>query len=180
MRRPLAILAAAGLVALGAAGCGSDSSSKEQPASKATATATATPTETATAAPKGDLKDTSKKPVIAKPSGDPPSKLVTKDIVKGKGKTAKAGDTVTVQYVGASWSTGQEFDASWDRGQPFTFPLGAGQVIPGWDKGVAGMKVGGRRELIIPPDLGYGAQGSPPAIAPNETLIFIVDLKSIG
>jgi peptidylprolyl isomerase len=92
----------------------------------------------------------------------------------------KAGQTATVDYVGVSFSTGQEFDASWDRGEPFPFPLGGGQVIQGWDQGVEGMKVGGRRELVIPPDLGYGPQGSPPAIAPNETLVFVIDLKKIG
>jgi FKBP-type peptidyl-prolyl cis-trans isomerase len=124
-------------------------------------------------------KDRSKKPAIPAPKGDPPTSLVKKDIVKGKGKTAKAGGTVTVQYVGVSWSTGQEFDASWTSGQPFSFPLGAQRVIPGWDQGVAGMKVGGRRELVIPPDLGYGPQGSPPAIGPNETLVFVVDLEKV-
>ena len=83
---------------------------------------------------------------------------------------------MTVQYVGVNYKTGKEFDASWDRGEPFSFTLGADQVIPGWDQGVAGMKVGGRRELIIPPQLGYGSTGEPPAIPPNETLIFVVDL----
>ena len=98
----------------------------------------------------------------------------------GKGPAAKAGDTVDVQYVGVSQSTGKQFDASWDRGsEPFSFPLGQGQVIPGWDEGLVGMKVGGRRELIIPPDMGYGAQGAPPDIAPNETLVFVVDMKAI-
>ncbi|MGH2946346.1 MAG: FKBP-type peptidyl-prolyl cis-trans isomerase [Solirubrobacteraceae bacterium] len=98
------------------------------------------------------------------------------DIVEGKGRAAKAGSTVSVQYVGVSWSTGQEFDASWNSGQPFPFPLGGGQVIPGWDQGVEGMKNGGRRLLVIPPELGYGAAGSPPVIAPNETLVFVVDM----
>ena len=117
---------------------------------------------------------------IPAPAGDPPAKLVIKDIVKGKGKVAKAGKPVTVQYVGANWSNGQEFDASWDRGQPFQFQLGAQSVIPGWDQGVAGMKVGGRRELIIPPDLAYGPQGQPPAIAPNATLVFVIDMKDVA
>jgi peptidylprolyl isomerase len=86
-----------------------------------------------------------------------------------------------MQYVGNSWSTGQQFDASWDRGaQPFTFPLGAGQVIPGWDQGVVGMREGGRRKLIIPPELAYGAQGFPPDIPPNAALIFDIDLESTG
>jgi peptidylprolyl isomerase len=115
------------------------------------------------------------------PSGTPPAELQTTDIVKGKGKAAKSGDTVSVQYVGNSWSTGSQFDASWDRGQePFQFPLGAGQVIPGWDQGVAGMKEGGRRLLVIPPDLAYGDQSPSPDIGPNETLIFVVDLEKIS
>jgi len=87
---------------------------------------------------------------------------------------------VAVQYVGMAWSTRKEFDASWDAGQPYSFPLGAGRVIRGWDQGVAGMKVGGRRILVIPPDLGYGAQGYAPAIGPSETLVFVVDLVSVG
>ena len=128
-----------------------------------------------------NAKDLKHKPKLGKPSGDPPSSLVKKDLVVGHGAAAKAGDTVSVQYVGISWSNGKQFDASWDRGaQPFTFPLGQGQVIQGWDSGVAGMKVGGRRELVIPPDQGYGPQGAPPDIAPNETLVFVVDLKRIG
>jgi peptidylprolyl isomerase len=104
---------------------------------------------------------------------------VTKDIVKGKGPKAKPGDTLTMMYTGYSWSNGQKFDASWDRGQPFPFQLGAGMVIPGWDKGMVGMRKGGRRLLIIPPDQGYGPQGSGP-IGPNETLIFAVDLKKLN
>lgn len=98
----------------------------------------------------------------------------------GSGSTAAADETVTVQYDGYSWTTKKEFDASWNRGQPFSFPLGEGQVIQGWDEGVVGMKVGGRRELIIPPSLGYGAQPPTSAIAPNDTLIFVVDLVSVG
>ena len=97
----------------------------------------------------------------------------------GKGKTAAKGDAVTVQYVGISYATGQQFDASWDSGQPFPFKLGQGEVIPGWDKGVAGMREGGRRRLTIPPEDAYGPAGSPPSIGPNETLIFVVDLVSI-
>jgi peptidylprolyl isomerase len=96
------------------------------------------------------------------------------------GKPAKAGDQVTVQYVGISFLNGRQFDASWDRGEPFQFQLGAGSVIPGWDQGVEGMKVGGRRQLVIPPDLAYGPQGSPPTIGPNETLVFVIDLLSVG
>ena len=120
--------------------------------------------------------DTSVKPTIPASSDPPPTKLVSKDIVVGDGATAQKGDQLSVQYVGADYTTGAQFDASWDNGQPLPLQLGAGQVIAGWDQGIVGMKVGGRRELIIPPDLGYGAQGQPPSISPNETLVFVIDL----
>ena len=126
----------------------------------------------------GDV-DTSTKPQVEVPDGPPPKELQIDDIVEGDGAEAKPGDTLTMQYVGVNYSDGEQFDASWDSGQPFTFTLGQGQVIKGWDQGIAGMKVGGRRELIVPPDLGYGAQGSPPAIGPNETLVFVVDLLDV-
>ena len=128
----------------------------------------------------GDLSNLETKPKIEASSDTPPTELETEDIVVGDGAEAKEGDTVSVQYVGAIFDTGKEFDASWDRGQePFEFTLGAGEVIQGWDEGVAGMKVGGRRKLIIPPDLGYGAQGSPPTIPANATLVFVVDLEDV-
>ena len=120
------------------------------------------------------------KPKVQVPDGPPPSKLQVKDITEGSGPEAKAGDNLSMQYVGVVYKTGKEFDASWDRGQPFDFTLGQGSVIPGWDQGIVGMKAGGRRELIIPPDLGYGATGSPPSIPPNATLVFVVDLISIN
>ncbi|MCU1453777.1 MAG: peptidylprolyl isomerase [Acidimicrobiales bacterium] len=116
------------------------------------------------------------KPDVTIPEGDPPADLVTEDLVVGDGPEATSGQNVDVHYVGHAWSNGQQFDASWDRGQPFSFRLGAGQVIGGWDQGVAGMKVGGRRRLTIPPDLGYGSRGAGGAIGPNETLVFVVDL----
>lgn len=110
----------------------------------------------------------------------PPTDLVLEDLTVGDGQEAAAGHNIAAQYVGKSWSTGQQFDASWDRGaQPLEFALGAGRVIQGWDQGIVGMKVGGRRKITIPPHLGYGAQGAPGAIAPNETLIFVVDLVGI-
>jgi peptidylprolyl isomerase len=124
-------------------------------------------------------KNLKSKPAIAKPSGDPPVKLYSRDIVKGTGKVAKQGDSVSVQYVGNSFSNGEQFDASWDRGDPFQFQLGAQMVIAGWDQGVAGMREGGRRLLVIPPDLGYGAQGQG-SIAPNETLMFVIDLEKVN
>jgi FKBP-type peptidyl-prolyl cis-trans isomerase len=122
----------------------------------------------------------SKKPVIQIPKTAPPTQLVTKDLVTGTGKTASAGQTVTVNYVGDLYKTGKEFDSSWSRNQPFTTALSSGSVIPGWVKGVSGMKVGGRRELIVPPSLGYGAKGSPPTIPANSTLVFVVDLLSVS
>jgi peptidylprolyl isomerase len=129
-------------------------------------------TESSTAAEKT-------KPTVTVPKGAPPKKLVIKEIEKGNGATAKSGDEVTVQYVGVDYKNGKEFDSSWSRNEPFSFQLGAGQVIPGWDQGIAGMKVGGRRELIIPPNLAYGSAGAPPSIGPNETLIFVVDLEAV-
>jgi peptidylprolyl isomerase len=119
-----------------------------------------------------------KEPTIAVPKGPAPTTLQTKEIVTGTGAEAKTGDAVTVNYVGALYSNGKVFDASWKRNEPFAFTLGKGQVIPGWDKGIVGMKVGGRRELIIPAELAYGKAGRPPSIPPNSPLIFIVDLLS--
>ena len=189
----LALLAIVAALALAA--CGDDegnegeesgSATTEQAAPAETETET-TETETTEAEPSGDAKvkvsttkSLSQKPRIPRQSGSPPSELVKDDIVVGKGATAKAGDLVTVRYVGTRFRDNQQFDASWER-QPneFQFPLGQGQVIPGWDQGVEGMKVGGRRQLTIPPDLAYGQQGAPPDIAPNETLVFVVDLKKV-
>ncbi|WP_028063473.1 FKBP-type peptidyl-prolyl cis-trans isomerase [Solirubrobacter soli] len=116
---------------------------------------------------------------MAKPTGDPPTTLQTKDLAVGSIRRARSGDTVTVQYSLVTWSDGREVDSSWDRGEPFAFALGKGQVIEGFDRGIAGMKVGGRRELIVPPDLGYGDQGAGDAINPGETLVFVVDLVAI-
>ena len=121
--------------------------------------------------------DLTEKP-IPDTSGEAPTELAPEDIVEGDGATAASGDTVTVEYVGVDQATGEEFDSSWD-GEPFEFELGAGDVIPGWDEGVAGMKEGGRRQLTIPPDLAYGPAGQPPDIAPNATLVFVVDLVSV-
>jgi peptidylprolyl isomerase len=116
------------------------------------------------------------KPEIEFPYGDPPTELDIHDISEGTGAEAKPGQTVRVHYVGVAFSTGEEFDASWNRGEPLEFQLGAGRVIPGWDQGLVGMKVGGRRQLIIPPDLAYGDRGAGGVIKPGETLIFVCDL----
>lgn len=183
---------ALGLAALGAsaliAGCGGSGSSStitvgaENKADEAlanqSATTSSTSTSTAAAAKTPTSGPLSKEPHVTPPSGPPPTKLVTKEIVKGTGTEAKTGSAVAVNYVGALYKTGKVFDASWKRNEPFTFTLGKGQVIPGWEQGIVGMKVGGRRELIIPAALGYGAKGSPPSIPPNEALVFIVDLLS--
>lgn len=154
------------------AGCGSNGSK--------TATVSGSGTTAATTAPTTAGGASATKPVVDVPSGPAPTTLQIKDLIVGTGPAAATGQTVTVQYVGVDYATKKQFDASWDRGQPFPFPLGQAQVIKGWDQGVVGMKVGGRRELIIPPDLAYGAQGYPPAIQPNATLVFVVDLVSIG
>ena len=116
------------------------------------------------------------RPTITIPDTEPPTDLVIEDEVVGDGDEAIVGKRVYVHYAGVAWSNGKEFDASWNRGSPFQFQLGGGQVIAGWDAGVAGMKVGGRRQLVIPPHLGYGQRGAGNAIKPGETLIFVVDL----
>jgi peptidylprolyl isomerase len=119
------------------------------------------------------------KPEIDFPGGEPPTELEITDLWPGDGAVANQGDMVKVHYVGVAYSTGEEFDASWNRGDPLQFKLGVGQVIAGWDQGVQGMKVGGRRQLIIPPELAYGDRGAGRSIAPGETLIFVCDLVSV-
>lgn len=122
---------------------------------------------------------TTEKPEVDFPGGEPPADLEIKDIREGDGAVAQAGDTVAVHYVGVAWSTGEEFDSSWGRGAPLQFQLGVGQVIPGWDRGVQGMKVGGRRHLTIPAHLAYGDRGAGGVIKPGETLIFVCDLVGV-
>jgi peptidylprolyl isomerase len=119
------------------------------------------------------------RPEIDFPEGEPPQDLQIVDEVVGEGPEARAGQTVRAHYVGVAYSTGEEFDASWNRGQPLDFRLGVGQVIPGWDQGIQGMKVGGRRRLTIPPNMAYGDRGAGGAIKPGETLIFVVDLVDV-
>ena len=119
------------------------------------------------------------KPEIDFPEGDVPTELVITDLIEGDGREAKAGDTVSTHYVGVAWSTGEEFDASWGRGAPLDFRVGVGQVIQGWDQGILGMKVGGRRQLTIPAHLAYGNQSPSPLIKAGETLIFVVDLLGV-
>lgn len=172
-RRTLAaVFAAIALPLAGVAGgCGDDKSEKS---SDSTATPPAMQSDgTSVAQPRS-------KPKVVVPKGAAPKTLVVKDLIKGSGAVAKNGDPLTMNYVGVLYSTGKQFDASYDSGQPLAFQLGAGQLIPGWETGVVGMRVGGRRQMIIPPKLAYGPDGRPPTIPPNATLVFVVDLLSIG
>jgi peptidylprolyl isomerase len=178
-------------VAVVAAACGDDDSSNFEPPKDVVTSKTVTQPQPAQAeAPKAKKAtptageaDIDTKPKVPKGKGSPPSNLVVQDLIVGKGKRADANSLVSVQYVGVLFDNGKEFDASWTgkrRGRAFEFALGAGQVIPGWDQGVVGMRVGGRRKLIIPPELAYGAQGFPPDIPPNSTLIFDVDVEKVS
>jgi len=184
--RTLLPVAAATALALTAAGCGSNSKSDTTTAAGGTATATvvaATAKVGVKTTPEGAVVAVAErgKPAVTKISGPAPKKLIVKDLVVGTGPAAKKGDALTVRYIGALATDGKVFDTNWKPGgQVFPLSLGAGQVIPGWDQGLVGMKVGGRRELIIPSDLAYGATGQPPTIPANAALVFIVDLESIG
>jgi peptidylprolyl isomerase len=184
-------IAATVLLAIGLAACGSSSKApgiQPAPSGGSTEAAITTPSTTSTTpsttsttvttpAPPSPL---SKKPAVTVPTTPAPKTLVTKDLITGTGKTATPGSTVTVNYVGVLYKGGKEFDSSWSRHQTFSTALTNGNVIAGWVKGIPGMKVGGRRELIIPPSLGYGKTGSPPSIPPNATLVFVVDLLSVS
>lgn len=182
------LLLSASAVALSA--CSSSPGPGSSTATTATAPATAPaagpPTtgnpSTIAAIPAADLSPSGTSgtaPTVVVPTGTPPTQLERADLIVGTGPTAEAGDSVTVQYVLATYSAGKVVQSSWTS-QPFQFTLGQGEVIKGWDTGVVGMQVGGRRELIIPPSLGYGAQSPDPGIAPNDTLIFVVDLQKIN
>ena len=189
MRKPLTLLLAVGALGGAVAGCGSSTAAAPgvvlAPSSGATADSTTasvpsststTSTTSAASVPTPKTGPLSKEPVISAPKGNPPKTVQTKDLVKGTGAVAKAGDTITVNYVGALYSNGKVFDASWKRNQTFTTPLSTSAIIPGWVKGIPGMKVGGRRELIIPSVDGYGKRGSGSTIPPNSALIFVIDL----
>jgi peptidylprolyl isomerase len=185
----LLVLAA---LAVGVAGCGgAKQSAADKYAAQAEKEATNPPKVAPTpqtpppkveaAKPGPGEGDLSKKPKIPAQTGPAPKSLVAQDLIAGTGQAAKDGDQLSVQYVGVLYKGGKQFDASWDRGkQPFQFTLGQGNVIKGWDQGLVGMKVGGRRRLIIPPDLAYGAAGQPPTIPANSALVFDIDLKKIG
>jgi peptidylprolyl isomerase len=175
---PLAALAVL-LLALGLAACDSDdddSGSGSDGSAGGGGQQTELVTETA---PAPDLTDTRVKPVIGQPTGSPPRKLVEEEIVKGRGPGARTGDTVVVHYVGVNFSNGEEFGASWDAGRPLQVRLGAGEVIEGWEKGLVGIKKGGRRRLTIPPEQAYGPAGAPPSIGPNETLVLVIDALEV-
>jgi peptidylprolyl isomerase len=164
--------AATAAVLLVAAGCGDDGGTK-------TATYSVDAPPSVADAPAEEAPAAAEEPKVVVPDGPPPKRLQVEDIKEGSGKAAKKGDQASLNYVGISYSNGRKFDSSYDSGTPIDVPLGAGRVIEGWDQGIVGMKVGGRRKLTIPPELGYGAAGYPPDIKPNETLIFVVDLVSL-
>jgi peptidylprolyl isomerase len=175
-------LAAAALAL--AAGCGSGGSgtitvgneNKADDALARSSSATGSTSSTTATAKTPTTGPLSKEPKFTPPSSPPPTTLVVKDLIKGTGAEAKLGQSITVNYVGELYHGGKIFDASWKRGEPSTFSLQTGQLIKGWTQGIPGMKVGGRRELIIPAALAYGAKGSPPAIPPKEPLVFVIDL----
>jgi peptidylprolyl isomerase len=184
------VLPVIAVLALGVSACGGSSKapgvtpapSGGLTADTSTAAASASSSGTATAPAATTPKPPSplsKKPVVAVPKGAAPKGLVTKDLITGSGAAAKPGSTVTVNYVGVLYKGGKEFDASWNRNQTFTTPLSNGSVIAGWVKGIPGMKVGGRRELVIPASLAYGAAGSGSTIPPNSPLVFVVDLLGV-
>jgi FKBP-type peptidyl-prolyl cis-trans isomerase len=173
--RSAATASALALSALVLAACGSSGSGNIQLAPSGGATQVSTPTT-----PKPPPALRTKPKVTVSASECSTKQLVKKDLITGSGQVAPPGGTVVVNYVGVLCSTGKEFDSSWKRNQPFTTALTAGSVIPGWVQGIPGMRVGGRRELIIPPNLGYGATGQPPTIPPNSTLVFVVDLLSVS
>lgn len=192
MLQPIACTCALIGLAAAVAGCGSSSSTapgvQTAPSGGPTAEAVTTATTTTSSASATSTQTSSTplpaalntKPKVVPPSGPPPTKLVVKDLIKGTGPVAKPGSTVTVQYVGVLYKGGKQFDASWNdgSGKPVSLPLSG--VIKGWQQGIPGMRVGGRRELIVPANLGYGAAGSPPKIPPNAALVFVIDLHGVA
>ena len=184
MKFSLIILALCAALATAVAGCGgsSDSSTESSASTEAGGGSTKSAEgseESAESVPKASPDQKKTKPTVTVPKGVSPKRFAINEIEEGTGPEAKAGDKVTVQYVGVGYDSEKEFDSSWSRNEPFSFNLGAGEVIKGWDQGVVGMKVGGRRELLIPGNLAYGPAGSPPKIGPNETLIFMIDLLAV-
>lgn len=179
IRRKILTIAAAGAMALTIASCSSSSTSAPTTTSPQSPTTAPITIGTIPAADRSPAGTAGTAPTVTVPSGPAPTQLESADLITGTGPKAVAGDKVTVQYVLATYSSGKVIQSSWTS-QPFTFVLGQGQVIPGWDAGVAGMQAGGRRELIIPPAQGYGAQSPGPGITANDTLVFVVDLLKTG
>ena len=188
-KRFIPLVLAAAAISLIASGCGSQDSQANKYADIAAKQDKNPPKitdpvqpalKTSTATPGPGEGNIAKKPVIPKQTGAVPKDLIAEDLIVGKGPAAKAGDQVSVQYVGVLRDTLKEFDSSWKRNQPFNLQLGAGQVIKGWDQGLVGMKAGGRRRLTIPSELAYGATGQPPTIPANAALIFDIDMKTIA
>lgn len=169
-----AVLIIVTCLALAIAGCGGgdDSSSSSSSSTQAKGESTSQVTSE-------DPSVLQTKPKVVVPKEPPPPQLFENELVVGKPPPIKDGDKVTVQYVGVNYKTGKQFDSSWDRNEPFSFTVGAGEVIDGWERGVKGMGVDSRRELVVPPKLGYGSAGSPPAIPPNETLVFVIDVLAV-
>jgi peptidylprolyl isomerase len=190
--KQIRILAALAAIALMLTGCGGGAdesaadrfarTAEQQAKTQQASTPAETPAPQATkVTPSAGERDIDSKPKIPKATGSAPKELKVEDLIEGKGAAAKSGDKISVRYVGVLFNNNKEFDSSWKRGKaPFELTLGQGQVIQGWDRGLIGMKVGGRRRLTIPPDLAYGAQGQPPTIPANSTLVFDVDLTKIG
>jgi peptidylprolyl isomerase len=174
-RRLITALLLAGCLGAGLVACGSD----DDDSSSGDTTTVSGPQRAAKDVDVADATNTKAKPSVGVPDGKPPKKLEQLDLVEGKGAALKSGDKLKANYVGLAWSTGQEFDASWDRGETIDVEVGSGGVIPGWDRGLIGMRQGGRRLLVIPPDLAYGAEGQQPTIGPNETLVFVIDAVKI-
>jgi peptidylprolyl isomerase len=184
MKFSLIILALCAALATAVASCGgsSDSSTESSASTEAggsSTESTESSKESGESVPKASPNEKKTKPTVTVPKGVSPKSFAAKEIEEGTGPEAKTGDKVTVQYVGVGYDSEEEFDSSWSRNEPFSFTLGAGEVIKGWDQGVDGMKVGGRRELLIPGNLAYGPEGRPPTIGPNETLIFVIDLLAV-
>jgi|688.fasta_scaffold139112_3 peptidylprolyl isomerase len=169
VKKALAVCVATSLAVLVSA-CGDDDTSSDSTTADSITEMELTPVE--------DYEVVGEKPEIVIPNEEPPTDLVIEDLRDGDGEQVTTGSFITVHYVGVSWSNGEQFDASWDREQPFQFTIGVDPVIQGWELGLQGMKVGGQRQLTIPPDLGYGPDGTGP-IGPNETLVFVVDLLAV-
>jgi peptidylprolyl isomerase len=179
MKLTLLILALCAALLVSVAGCGGSSDSSTGSTESSSSSEAGGSSKESGGSSETSASGKKTKPTVTVPTEISPKNFATRELEEGSGAEAKKGDEVTVQYVGVGYDSEKEFDSSWSRNEPFTFTLGAGEVIKGWDQGVEGMKVGGRRELLIPGELAYGPEGSPPDIGPNETLIFVIDLLAV-